>query len=66
MFTFKGRGYRLGGAEGVCFGERALSGVADCLYSETVAAGLGQSLDLVRVTGTAVDCDKPGRGTWTQ
>lgn len=60
-FTFEGRGYRLGGAEGVCVRERTLPSVADGLYSEAVAAGLRQSLDLVGVAGTTVDRHKPGR-----
>lgn len=38
-----------------------LAGVADRLYSEVVAAGLGQPLDLVGVAGAAVDCHKPGQ-----
>lgn len=38
-----------------------LPGVADGLYSEVVAAGLGQPLDLVGVAGAAVDCHKPGQ-----
>lgn len=62
-FTFEGRGHRLGGAEGVRVRERALACVADRLYSETVAAGLSQPLDLVGVAGTTVDRHKPeGRG----
>lgn len=43
-------------------GERTLPGVTDGLYSEAVAAGLGQSLDLVGVAGSAVDRHKPGEG----
>lgn len=47
----------------MCVGERTLPGVTDGLYSEAVAAGLGQSLDLVGVAGSAVDRHKPGEGT---
>lgn len=63
QFTFEGRGYRLGGAEGVCVRERTLPSITDGLYSEAVAAGLGQSLDFVGVAGTAVDRHKPGQRT---
>lgn len=59
QFTFEGRGYTLGGAEGVCLRKRTLPSLADGLYSEAVAAGLGQSLDLVGVAGPAIDRDKP-------
>lgn len=66
-FTFEGRGHRLGGAEGVCVGERTLAGVADGLYSEAVTAGLGQPLDFVGVARTTVDGHKPaGRETQTR
>lgn len=43
-------------------GERALAGVTDGVYSEAVAAGLSQSLDLVGVAGTVVDRHEPGEG----
>lgn len=59
IFTFQGWWYRLGGAEGVCVRERTLPSITDSLYSEAVAAGLGQPLDLVGVAGTTVDCHKP-------
>lgn len=60
--TFEGGGHGLGGAEGVCVGERPLAGVADRLYSEAVAAGFSQSLHFVGVAGAAVDGHKPARG----
>lgn len=60
-FTFEGGGYRLGGAESVRVRERALAGVTDGLYSEAVAAGLSQSLDLVGVAGAVVDRHEPGQ-----
>lgn len=61
QFTFESRWYRLGGAESMRCRERTLPSVTDGLYSETVAAGLNQPLDLVSVAGAAVDCHKPGR-----
>lgn len=60
QFTFEGRWYRLGGAEGVYVREWTLSSITDSLYSETVAAGLSQSLHLVGMAGTTVDRHKPG------
>lgn len=60
MPTFECGGDRLGGAEGVRVREGALPGVADGLYSEVVAAGLGEPLHLVGVAGAAVDCHEPG------
>lgn len=65
QFTFEGRGYRLGGAEGVCVREWTLPSITNGLYSETVAAGLSQSLHLVGVAGTAVDRHKPGESEET-
>lgn len=62
-FTFQGRGYRLGGAERMRVRKRTLPSITDGLYSEAVAAGLGQSLNLVGVAGTTVDCHKPKQGT---
>lgn len=47
----------------MCVRKRTLPSVTDGLYSEAVAAGLGQSLDLVGVAGTAVDRHKPGQKT---
>lgn len=61
QFTFDGRGHRLGGAEGVCVRKRPLPSITDGLYSEAVAAGLSQSLDLVGVAGAPVNCHKPGQ-----
>lgn len=47
----------------MCVREGTLPGVADGLYSEAVAAGLDQPLDLVGVAGAAVDCHKSGQET---
>lgn len=63
QLTFEGRGYRLGGAEPVCVRERTLPSITDGLYSEAVAAGFSQSLDLVGVAWATVDCHKPGQRT---
>lgn len=62
-FTFEGGGHRLCGAEGVCVRKGPLPCVTDGLYSEAVAAGLDQPLDLVCVAGTAVDRHKPAQTT---
>lgn len=45
----------------MCFRKRPLPSVTDGLYSEAVAAGFSQSLDFVGVTGSTVDCHKPGQ-----
>lgn len=61
VFTFEGGGHGFGGAEGLAVRVGALASVADGLYSEGVAAGLGQPLDLVGVTGAPVDAHEPDR-----
>lgn len=44
-------------------GERPLPGRADGLYSEAVAAGLNQPLQLVGVAGAVVDGHEPAQET---
>lgn len=57
--TFESWGYGLGGAKGVRVREGTLPCIADGLYSEAVAAGFDQALDLVGVAGAAIDRHKP-------